>query len=298
MHRTPLRVTVFAGLLALLAALPAGAQAPLTLDQAMADPDWIGPPVEQAWWSWDGARVFYVLKRPGGIVRDTFVQPLAGGTASVVDDAGVSLIDAAAPVYDRARRQAVFVRNGDVFLRDLASGALRQLTRSVEAEAEPQFAADQRQVQYRVGTDWYRWSPDGVVSPVALPRAEKDPLADPAADLLREQTLRLSRALQGDETQADAARDVAEARRRADPTRAARPVYFGDGVQIEASSLSPDGRWLLVFTVPKGSDAGQAGKMPKYLTATGYEEMEDVRTRVGRNAPIGHALHLVDLASG
>ena len=39
---------------ALLLAASAFAQTPppsaLTLDQVMADPDWIGPPVEQAWW--------------------------------------------------------------------------------------------------------------------------------------------------------------------------------------------------------------------------------------------------------
>ena len=35
----------------LLASPGAGAQTPITLDQAMAHPDWIGPPVEAAWWS-------------------------------------------------------------------------------------------------------------------------------------------------------------------------------------------------------------------------------------------------------
>ena len=44
--------------LALGAALPALAQTPITLDQAMAHPDWIGPPVESAWWSWDGKQAY------------------------------------------------------------------------------------------------------------------------------------------------------------------------------------------------------------------------------------------------
>src|SRR5690606_33952926 len=40
------------------------------------------------------------------------------------------------------------------------------------------------------------------------------------------------------------------------------------------------------------------GKMPKYVTESGYEEAEDVRTRVGRNPPLGQALKLVGLADG
>jgi dipeptidyl aminopeptidase/acylaminoacyl peptidase len=299
------RRSVALALTALLAAAPAFAQdaatpapTPLTLDQAMADPDWIGPPVEQAWWSWDGRHVQYVLKRAGGSTRDTFEQALDGGAAQRVDDAGLARLDASGAVYDRARRQMLFVRNGDVFLRDLSSGVLRQITRTGEDEADPQFAADGRQVQYRVGTDWYRWSPEAGVAAVALPRAEKDPATPPASEPVRDQVLRLSKMLSGDEAQAEAARKVEEARRRADPTRAATPVYFGDTVQIDASSLSPDGRWLLVVTSAKGADTGRAGKMPKYLTASGYEEMEDVRTRVGHNAPVPQALHLVELASG
>src|SRR5688500_4093041 len=72
-------------LLALLAAT-AAAQPPtplamhqLTPDQIMAGPAWIGPPVEQAWWSWDGQRAYYTLKREGASIRDTYVQPIAGG---------------------------------------------------------------------------------------------------------------------------------------------------------------------------------------------------------------------------
>ena len=58
------------------------------------------------------------------------------------------------------------------------------------------------------------------------------------------------------------------------------------------------GRWLLVVTTAKGGDAGQAGKMPKYVTESGYEETEDVRTRVGLNAPVPQRLWLAEVASG
>jgi dipeptidyl aminopeptidase/acylaminoacyl peptidase len=54
---------------------------------------------------------------------------------------------------------------------------------------------------------------------------------------------------------------------------------------------------LLVVTSAKDADAGQAGKMPKYVTESGYEEFEEVRTRVGRNAPVAHKLWLVDVAN-
>src|SRR3546814_12398605 len=45
-------------------------------------------------------------------------------------------------------------------------------------------------------------------------------------------------------------------------------------------------------------DKGKAGKMPKYVTESGYNEFEDVRTRVGRKPPLPHSLKLIDLDDG
>ena len=71
----------------LLTSLSAHAAEPITLSQAMADPDWIGPPVEQAWWRWDGKAALYTLKRPGAPVRDTWQVGLDGAAPAKVDDA-------------------------------------------------------------------------------------------------------------------------------------------------------------------------------------------------------------------
>ena len=122
MHRTaPLLSCLLLSLLAAPAAQAQPAQ-PLTLDRIMADPDWIGPAVEQAWWSWDGRQAYYPLKRTGSPIRDIHAMDIAGGQAQVVDGAALAGIDAARPVLDPQRARMAFVRNGDVFVRDLRNG--------------------------------------------------------------------------------------------------------------------------------------------------------------------------------
>ncbi|HEY5971437.1 MAG TPA: prolyl oligopeptidase family serine peptidase [Pseudoxanthomonas sp.] len=285
--------------LSLLSAATASAQdaPPLTIEQVMADPDWIGPPVETAWWAWDGRRVQYPLKRAGSDIRDTFEQSTAGEAAKRVGDGERNALDAPKPVYDAQRQRMAFVRNGDVFVRDLRSGALNQLTRSNDDESQPRFAPDGG-VIWRVGNQWYRWSQGAGVTQAALVKAEKDPNAKPKADALREQQLRTIETLARDKARREAAQQQNEAWRKADPSRAPAPVYLGDEVEIVDSALSPDARWLLVVTTKKGTEAGQAGKMPKYVTESGYEEFQETRTRVGRNAPLAQTLWLVDLAAG
>ncbi|MEJ7747192.1 MAG: S9 family peptidase, partial [Luteimonas sp.] len=159
-------LSIAALLLVSIATANAQPATPLTLGQIMADPEWIGPPVEDAWWSWDGQHAQYTLKRDGGSIRDTFQQSIDGGIAVKLDGAARADLDAAQPVFDAQRARMAFVRNGDVFVRDLRNGALTQLTRTDADEARPQWSRDGGLV-WRDGNDWYRWS-GGSVTQAAL----------------------------------------------------------------------------------------------------------------------------------
>ncbi|TDK27145.1 S9 family peptidase [Luteimonas aestuarii] len=268
---------------------------PLTMERIMADPDWIGAPVEQAWWSWDGNTAYYTLKRDDSTIRDTYALPLQGeATPRRLDGAARADLDAAQPLFDAQATRMAFIRNGDVYVRDLRNGTLTQLTRGSDSKAALQWGSDGALV-WRSGHDWYRWTAQGGVAQAASVKAEDDPAKAPPADALRDYQFELFETLRRERDRRDAARQQDLQWRHGDPSRAPSPVYVGKDVDIAASALSPDGRWLLVATERKSEDRGQAGKMPMYITASGYEEFEDVRTRVGRNLPRAQAFWVVDM---
>ena len=299
----PPHALLHAVLLALM--LPAGAtladpsattSAIPDLEQIMADPDWIGPAVESPYWALDGRSVLFQLKREGSPLRDRFRIDLGSGEQTPVADSELATLDAANPVFDAGRQRAAFVRNGDLFMRSLDSGSLRQLTRSTASESSPRFSPDGRFLNYQVGNDWFRIDlQSGVSQPAAVLKLEKDPAEAPEADALREHQLRLFRVLANERADREAKRERADAEQAADSSRAAAPFYLGDKLSISGSALSPDGRWLLLVTREAEYDKGQGGKMPKYVTESGYNEIEDVRTRVGRKFPQGEQLLLLDL---
>src|SRR6202012_6282967 len=83
------------------------AQTGLSLEKIRADPDWIGPPVGNAYWSADGKRVYYSLKRIGSPIVDLHGVDPATGKDQFVDAASMSNADGQA-VDDRAgNRHAV-----------------------------------------------------------------------------------------------------------------------------------------------------------------------------------------------
>ncbi len=288
---------VTALLLAGLAPLAAAQTAPrVTLDQAMADPDWIGNGIEQAWWSWDGQSAYYTQKRTGATIRDTFRLPITGGATTKLDGADRAGIDGDG-VVDASGTRMAFARGGDIFVRDLRTGALTQVTRTAAQESRPQWGP-QGQLVFRADNDWFAWRAGAGIAQAALLKAEEDPDKAKKDDDLRARQLRMIDTLRTDREKREAAKAQDKAWRAADPTAAPPAAYLGKDVELVDSALSPDGRWLLAVTYPKDANLGQATKMPKYVTESGYEEFEEGRTRVGRNPPAAHSLWLVEVATG
>jgi dipeptidyl aminopeptidase/acylaminoacyl peptidase len=274
----------------------APAQMLLSLEKIMADPQWIGPPVRDAYWSADAKAVYYSLWRSGSPIVDLHRIDPASGLDQVVEAAAMASADGPA-VYDRSGKRAAFVRNRDVFVRDLSNGRLTQITRTPQAKSSPHFSLDGRTLSFRVDNDWFVHDfGGGVTTPAVIVKAEKDPNAPPVADDLREMQLRTFSTLKKLHDDAETLRKHDEALQKGDATRAAAPFYLCDEVVIRGSELSPDARWLLVVTEPKSHVKGREGQLTRYVTESGYEEFEKERLRAGRNPPASQSLLLLNLA--
>jgi dipeptidyl aminopeptidase/acylaminoacyl peptidase len=280
---------------AAMGALAIAAEPGLTLEKIMADPDWIGPAVRNAYWSADGRTVYYSLKRNGSPINDLHRIDPVSNKDQVVDAAAMANADAPV-IYDRAGKRAAFIRNKDIFVRELASGHLTQITRSSLPKADPHFSADGRLLSFRVDNDWFVHDfGSGVTAPAAVVKAEKDPNAPPAADDLRDMQLRTFSTLKRLHDEKEAARLHDEELQKGDVTRPVLPFYLGDEVVIRGTELSPDARWLIVVTEAKSHVKGREGQLTRYVTESGYEEFEKERLRVGRNPPAPQSLLLLNL---
>ncbi|HMM56060.1 MAG TPA: prolyl oligopeptidase family serine peptidase [Rudaea sp.] len=288
------------------AALAQAAPAPLSLEQIMADPDWIAGQIQvpeefeegggAPYFSVDGKSVYYKLKRSGSPVYDLHRIDLGDGKDATIDAATMANADGSQPVYSADNTRAAFVRNGDVFLRDLRSGTTTQVTRDNQRHADLQFSANGRLLSFHSGNDWFVHDiGSGVTSPAAILKTEDDPDAAPKDDVLRAEQMRLFSTLQQLDKDKKESREHAQAMQRSDASRAPLPFYLGDKVRIEDTELSPDVRWLLAVTVEKGYERGEQPKLIRYVTDTGYPEFESLRRDAGRNPPAPQTLWLFDL---
>jgi dipeptidyl aminopeptidase/acylaminoacyl peptidase len=297
MKRRSLTLTLIGfswGPLAATSAAPAS-QSEISLERIMADPDWIGAAAKDAYWSADGRAVYYSAKRRGAPIVDLHRIELKNRQDRIVEPKAMAGADGP-PLFDGAGKRAAFVRNGDIFVRDIASGRLTQITRTPQQEAAPQFSADGRLLSFRAGNDWFVHDLEsGVTAPAAILKAEKDPDAAPKPDALRDMQMHAFSTLKRLHDESEINKNHAEEFRMGDSTRGPAPFYLGEDLIIRDAELSPDARWLIVVTAAKSASRGFEGKLTRYVTESGYEEFETERLRVGRNPPAPQSLMLLNL---
>src|SRR5215469_1183311 len=130
------------GALLALPALAATTATPVTLEQIMANADWLGNAPEQGYWGYDSKTVYYSQKRDGSALSDLYSVDISGGSPHKLADSELPGASAPDGAYNLAHTFRVFVRDDNLFVRNLSTGSLRQLTRYAGAKSDPSFMAD------------------------------------------------------------------------------------------------------------------------------------------------------------
>ena len=267
----------------------------------MSDPDWIGAPPEDPYWADDGQAVYYERKRTGEAVKDLYrlkLDAAQGGAPVRVADEERGQVDVAGGDLSEDGAWKVYARQGDLYLKDLRTGAIRQLTRTADAETAPRFLAGDTRISFRRGNAIFIYElPTSLISQPAELRLEKDPKEAEKKEkgYLEEEQLQLFDVLKKRKRDREALRDAAEAEQKADPTRPPLPWYLGEGIEIAQISLSPSGDWMIVATRPKEVDEGKGSPMADFVTESGYVETREVRSKVGTGKPVSPTILLLDL---
>ncbi|GAB2929325.1 S9 family peptidase [Rheinheimera gaetbuli] len=271
----------------------------LTMEQIMAHPDWLGRQSESAHWSADSSQIYYQRKREGSELRDWFVRPLTGsGNGDAVALAELHNIGADDAVFNNSRTLQAYVFEGDIYVREIASGKVTQLTRDNERQSEPQFLRDGR-IVYREGWTFYAQSLQDSqrteLASLKLSDAPKAP-AQPKGYLAQEQH-KLIEFIALEQRNATERYQARQQLQQQNISLAPKAFYLGKEQQIVSASLSPKADYLLV-SVRKASKRNDKDIMPNYITANGDIAAQPVRSRVNDATPAPQRILLLDLNDG
>ena len=268
----------------------------ISLEQAMAHPDWIGREPRQPYWADDSESVFFFQKREGSEQTDLFQVALDGEDLRQIPAEEFGSVDVQGNALSADRRMKTYAREGDIYVKDLERGDITQLTRSAATESDPVFNTTGDKVIFtRDDTIFVRDLDTGLEYQAAEIRLENPP-GDEDRDFLEEQQSRLFDIIRLEEQREDLEQEYDRENRRLDATRLGLPYYPGEDMEIVTGALSPNENWLLLSLRDQTErEPGREGSMPNYVTASGYVENREVRSRVGTTDFANQQLYLFDL---
>ncbi|MBU1308375.1 MAG: DPP IV N-terminal domain-containing protein, partial [Gammaproteobacteria bacterium] len=275
----------------------------LTMEQIMAHPDWLGRQAESAHWAADSSQIYYQRKREGSELRDWFVRPLTAESSADNNAEPVALSDlhkigSDDAVYNPDRSLQAYVFEGDIYLRDMATAKVSQLTRDNERQSAPQFLRDGR-IVYREGWTFYAQdTAGGQRSELASLKLEEAPKAPTQPKgYLAQQQHKLIEFVALEQRNATERHQAQQQLQQQNASLAPQAFYLGKDQHIVSASLSPKADYLLV-AVRKASKRNDKDIMPNYITASGDIAAQPVRARVNDATPAPQRILLLNLQDG
>ena len=255
----------------------------------MRDPMWIGTSPSSPFWSRDGKRLFFrwnpekkISDSVYYITKDS-LQPKKADYALRQTTLSASSIN-----YNNARTAYTYAKNDDIFLTDLKTGVERRITKTVEAESNPDFIENDTKVAFSRNQNIFSWDiSTGLTTQLtnfqrgaAPPKEERKEVLNAQEIWLKNDQLRNMEVLRTRKEK----RDSAEAAAKTLPKeKQLRAIYSEDKI-FNGINVSPTGRFIS-YRLSKQAANAKTTIIPNYVTETGFTTDIPGRTKVG--APAG-----------
>jgi dipeptidyl aminopeptidase/acylaminoacyl peptidase len=263
----------------------------LTVEKIMRHPKWIGVAPTSPHWSPD-SKTIYFYWNPESAVSDSLYAYNVSDKSIRKTTAGERLTGAPRSIqYNRAFTQAVYEKNGDIFLFDVATRKVSQVSNTTGNEYSPLFSGDEKSIIFSGGMNLYRWNlTSGMFSQLTDFRTGKKPgtSSNDQESWLKSDQLKYFQVL----NERNARAELRKKNIRKEMPKRAKEIYVEDR-NVELVQLSPDEQFV-TYKLSKRTPS-KATIVPNYVTVSGFTEEISARTKVGV-APSAGDFYLYDIA--
>jgi len=256
------------------------AQDTLSLSQIMQGEDFVGYLPEDIYWSDNSQYVYFSWNPEHNLLRDIYGLEVGEKDPFKLTIAERKALPPSDYDMNENRTLSVYEKNGDIFLHDLRTETLIQVTQTVEAERNPVLSQDELFIYYQRGNNLFSWAIDGGSTTQltnfqqgSKPDEEK-PSTNQQAWLERDQFTYFEIIRK---------RDTIENLREmlADTLKPDRPeeIYLGKK-RLASLEPSPTGDYIFYFLLQPSSNAGNT-TVADFVTQSGYLSDLNARPKVG-----------------
>jgi dipeptidyl aminopeptidase/acylaminoacyl peptidase len=185
-------------------------------------------------------------------------------------------------IYSKDFSKKLFTKNGDLFLLDCKTMAMRQITNTIEIESNPNFNGKENKVIYTKGGNLFSFSLENgetaqLTDFLTGTKKVEAKLSDQERWQKKDQ-LNLFEVLK---ERADKKKQE-EIITKADLPKRAKEIYLEDK-RVDIQRLSPDENYI-TYRLTKSAVGAKNAIVPSYVTESGFTEEIPARTKVGAPA--------------
>ncbi|MEJ7694588.1 prolyl oligopeptidase family serine peptidase [Daejeonella sp.] len=252
----------------------------LTVEKIMRDPKWMGVAPTNIQWD-ENSRNIYFNWNPEKAENDGLFQiSTQRRNPEKVSDNSRRNLERGQLTYSRDRSKILFERNGDIVLKNALTGTENILVNTVERESNATFSKDESKVIFQRGDNLYSISIGGgnlnQLSNFTRTRTRPAAVLSKQDDWLRKDQLTEFDIIK----KKDADRKSAEKKSKDDAVKRPKEFYLDERSAVNSVRISPDEKYV-VFRVSKSPEGNKNIIVPNYVTASGYTEDINGRTKVG-----------------
>ena len=250
----------------------------LTVEKIMRDPKWIGVAPTNLNWSPDGKTLYFNWNPVNAPSDSLYKITLQNRIPQKVSKKERLSLASPGGNYNKLYSKLTYEKNGDIFLLDVATNKVTQITNTVGRESAPQFSGDERKIIYAYDQNLYAWEigTGNLVQITDFRKGKKSstPAGTDQDKWLKQDQLAYMQVVRERYNKQEAARK----NQRAEQPDRPKEIYIDDK-SVDQPRLSPDGNYV-TYRLSKSANA-KTTIVPNYVTTSGFTEDIPARTKVG-----------------
>lgn len=251
----------------------------LTIDFIMQDPKWIGAVSNDIWWSEDSKYVYFKWNPGDAEAESLYVVNRDGSGLRKLTLEERKIIIPEKGEYNKDKSKKVFSKHDDVFLLDIPSMKVKQITNTTEKESSPKFSFDEEEILFIRNSNLFSINLDnGIVKQLTDFRQGSEPKDESKTERekwLEEEELSLIEVLK----ERKGKREKKE--KEEELLKPDRPIEIYVGKKsVDNITLSPNENYITFITIEYPANHKYT-KVPNYVTESGYTEEITARAKVG-----------------
>lgn len=270
------------------------AQGSLTIEKIMEGERFTGYSPENIQWSPAGNKIYFSWNPDMDKIRSLYVTGIDNKKPEKVSLEARKHLPSFNGNYNKNRLLMVYTKDGDLFLMELKTGSVKQITSTLAYESNPVFSRNEDKIIYTSGNNLFCWE-IGTGTMVQLTdfrpgkeRPEEMPYTNDRDKWLYNNQLSLIKVLLERKEIRDLSRKEGEA---IEPERP-KVIFTGQG-QARSLMLSPDNNFLTWQIMQPAEEKRTI--IPNYVTESGYTEDAQARSKVGMSSYSSGSINIFDM---